>query len=160
MGFDGIARAAGTSRTTLYRWWHDPQELLLDALLESAGFSIDTDPGAPVLERLRSQARSAAAALADPPTGAPLRALAAGSLMSADSHAAFAEHWLAPRRAAARALIERGIEDGTIANEDPEVLTDVLFAPIYHRAFFTDGPLDHEVVDTLIRLIAARQPAQ
>lgn len=155
VGFDRIAQAADASRTTLYRWWRNPQELLLDALLESVRFSTETDENAPTLARLRSQVELAAAVLTDPPTGAPLRALASAALTSQAAHAALTERWLAPRRAAARPLIEQGIAEGVIVDEDPEMLIDVLFAPVYHRAFFTDGPLNDELVDALIRRVAA-----
>lgn len=155
VGFDSIAQAAGASRTTLYRWWSNPQELLLDALLDSVRFSMETDADTSTLARLRSQVELAAAVVIDPPTGAPLRALASAAMTREAAHAAFLQRWLAPRRAASRALIEQGIAEGTIVNEDPEVLIDVLFAPIYHRAFFTGGPLDDDLVDALIRRVSA-----
>lgn len=130
---------------------------MLDALLESVRFSMETDEHAPTLSRLRSQVELAAAVLIDPPTGAPLRALASAAMTRDATHTAFTEHWLAPRRAASRALIEQGIAEGAIVDEDPEALIDVLFAPIYHRAFFTDSPLDDDLVDALIRRIAVPQ---
>ncbi|MDM4762021.1 TetR-like C-terminal domain-containing protein [Galbitalea sp. SE-J8] len=154
IGFDRIAQAAGASRTTLYRWWRTPEELLLDALLGSVHESITTDAGTPAIEGLREQMTLAADVLIDAPTGGPLRALAAGALSRRATHAAFAEHWLAPRRAAARELVARGIREGTIVDEDPELIIDALFAPIYHRAFFTDGPLDAAVIDALLRRVA------
>lgn len=157
VGFDRIAQAAGASRTTLYRWWANPQELFLDALLDSVQFSLDTDEDAPTLARLRSQVELAAAVLIDPSTGAPLRALASAAMTSDATHTAFAQHWLEPRRTAARALIDHGIDEGVIVDEDPEVLIDVLFAPIYHRALFTGGPLDDDLVDALVRSIAASE---
>lgn len=155
IGFDRIAQAAGVSRTTLYRWWPSPQELLLDALLDSVSFSLDTDGAGPALAQLRRQVEFAAGVLSAPPTGAPLRALAAGALTRESLHRAFLERWLTPRRDAARVLIARGIADGTIVDEDPETLIDVLFAPVYHRAFFTAQPIDSDLIDALMRRVAA-----
>lgn len=155
VGFDRIAQAAGASRTTLYRWWTSPQELLLDALLEEVRSTIHIDDGVPVIAQLRSHIRMTATVLMDPPTGAPLRALASAALTRPDVHTAFVEHWFEPRREAARRLLERGIAEGVVVDEDPEVLIDVLFGPVYHRAFFTDGPLDDAFVDGLIRRVSA-----
>ncbi|MCS5732005.1 TetR/AcrR family transcriptional regulator [Herbiconiux moechotypicola] len=158
VGFEAIAQAAGASRTTLYRWWSSPEELLLDALLDSVQSSIAIAPDMPVLMQLRTHLDSAAAILTDPLTWAPLRALAAAALSKDAAHAAFYEHWLAPRRAAARTLIERGISDGTIIPANPDVHIDVLFAPLYHRALFTNGAISDNLVDELLRIIATHQP--
>lgn len=153
VGFDRIAQAAGASRTTLYRWWRAPHELFLDALLDAVAFSLETDATAPVPVQLRMQVEAAAAILIDPPTGAPLRALAAAAAVDDEARADISARWFAPRRAAARALIERGIADGSIVAADADVLADVLFAPIYHRAFFTGQPLTEQFVASLVRLI-------
>jgi len=149
IGFDRIAQAAGASRTTLYRWWRSPHELFLDALLESA--RTPPDPAdSPVLERIRAQLEAAAVVLVDRPTAAPLRVLAAGALTSAPDADSFRTHWLAPRRGLARELIRLGIDEGVIVDEDPELLIDLLFAPLYHRAFFTGAPIDDDLIDALL----------
>lgn len=153
IGFDRIAQEAGASRTTLYRWWNGSRELLLDALLEAAAFSLETDPAASVPERLRAQVESAAAIFLDSETGAPLRALAAAALTRESGRVDFMEHWLGPRRDAARVLVVQGIADGTIVDDDPDTIIDVLFAPIYHRAFFTGQPLTDDYVDALMRRV-------
>lgn len=159
VGFDAIARAAGASRTTLYRWWSSPEELFLDALLGSVRESIEPDEQSSVTERLRRQVELASVALVASPTGPPLRALAAAALTSDPAHAAFVHSWLAPRRAVARDLVEQGIAEGSIVDDDPEMLVDVLFAPIYHRVFFTGDAVDEQLVDALMRRVEKRQPA-
>ncbi|WP_448256908.1 TetR/AcrR family transcriptional regulator C-terminal ligand-binding domain-containing protein [Microbacterium aurum] len=153
VSFERIAHAAGASRTTLYRWWQGPHELLLDALLEATAFSLQHDAGTGTIDQLRGQVESAAAVLLDATTGAPLRALAAAALTREGARIDFWEHWLRPRRAAARELILAGIAEGTIADDDPDALIDVLFAPVYHRAFFTAMPLTDAYVDVLMRRI-------
>jgi AcrR family transcriptional regulator len=155
VGFDRIARAAGASRTTLYRWWSNPHELLLDALLEAVQFSIETEGPGSAIEKLRAQVAMAGQVLSDPVTGGPLRALAAGALADEDTRRRFQEHWLTPRRDAARLLVIQGIAEGSILERDPDFVVDVLFAPIYHRVYFTGGPVDEGLFDELIRLIAA-----
>jgi len=37
-----------------------------------------------------------------------------------------------------------------IVDEDPELLIDLLFAPLYHRAFFTGAPIDDDLIDALL----------
>lgn len=155
VGFDRIAQATGASRTTLYRWWRGPHEILLDALRDATAFSLENDPGADVLDRLHAQVESAAAVLTDDVTGGPLRALAAAALTRESARIDFMEHWLRPRRAAARALLVEGIAAGTIVDEDPDTLIDVLFGPIYHRALLTAMPLTADYVEALLRRVTA-----
>lgn len=153
IGFDRIAHAAGASRTTLYRWWRSPHELLLDALLDAVSFSLETDPSTPIVEQLRMQVEATAAILIDPPTSGPLRALVAAAAAGGVARDEIITRWFAPRRAAAIALIEAGVADGTVVDDDPETLVDVLFAPVYHRVFFTGQPLTEQFVASLIRRI-------
>lgn len=155
VGFDRIAAQAGVSRTTLYRWWRSPREVLLDALLESVRFSIEVDASTPAIDQLRAHLRSAAEVLTRPPTAAPLRALAAAALGDEAVHLAFRQRWLEPRRAAAQTLVERGFADGSITGADPQAVIDELFGPVYHRAWFTDGPLDEEFINGLLARVAS-----
>ena len=154
VGFDRSARAAGASRTALYRWCSSPHGLLLDALLEAVQFSHETEGPGAAIETLRAQVAMAGRVLSDPVTGGALRALAAGALVDEDAQRRFQEHWLTPRRDAARLLIVQGMPEGIILKRDPDFVVDVLFAPIYHRVYFTGQPVDEELFDELIRLIA------
>ncbi|MGB4777956.1 TetR/AcrR family transcriptional regulator C-terminal ligand-binding domain-containing protein [Microbacterium sp.] len=153
IGFDRISQASGASRTTLYRWWSSPQELLLDALLDASEFSPERDSTLPTVERLRSHLENTAAMLIDDDTGVPLRALAAVAAGRENARIAFVEHWLKPRRDAARALVIAGIAEGEIVDEDPDVLVDVLLAPIYHRAVLLGAPLTEEFISGLMRRV-------
>lgn len=154
VGFDRIAQDAGASRTTLYRWWATPHELLLDALLTGASFSPESDPTHPAIERLHAHLENTAATLIDDVTGAPLRALAAVAVGREDARVAFVEHWLAPRRDSARALVVEAIGDGAIVDDDPDAIVDMLLSPIYHRSWLLRLPLTDDVIDALLRRVA------
>lgn len=152
--FERIAREAGVSRTTLYRWWDSPQVLLLDALLDGARWTIEVSAGEETVARLRRHLVDGARVLSDAATGAPLRALAAGALTREDVRHAFFDHWLAPRRAAAATILDEGVARGEVRPDvDVEVVVDLLFAPLYHRAWLTRAPLDEQVVDEILALV-------
>src|ERR671934_1249914 len=72
---DAIAKRAGVSKETLYRWWRSKAEVLLEALAERGEETIPVpDSGSlhtDLLAFMRATARSA-----DPPTRRLLRALA------------------------------------------------------------------------------------
>lgn len=153
VSFDRVARACGASRTTLYKWWESPDALLLDALVEHTRWSIDFS-GTDVRSRLAHQLRSAVRLLSDDTTAIILRRLASGAAQNVDVRRGFYEHWLAPRRAVATHILEDGIAAGEVREDiDIPAVIDALFAPVYHRAFFTSQPLDDALVEHLLGIV-------
>ncbi len=154
LGFERIAQEAGASRTTLYRWWDSPQELLLDAMLERTRWSLDHDAEGTAAARLRAQVIDAVEILSAPDTGKPLRALAAGALTNEKVRAAFLEHWLDPRRQVAARILEDGMITGEFRQDlDIEAVIDVLFSPIYHRLLLTRMPLGRPFAESIWALV-------
>ncbi len=154
LGFERIAQEAGASRTTLYRWWDSPQELLLDAMLERTRWSLDHDSEGTAAARLRAQVIDAVEILSAPDTGRPLRALAAGALTNEKVRASFIEHWLEPRRAVAATILEDGMITGEFRQDlDVQAVIDALFSPIYHRLLLTRMPLGRNFGETLWNLV-------
>lgn len=154
LGFERIAQEAGASRTTLYRWWDSPQELLLDAMLERTRWSLDHDSEGTAAARLRAQVVDAVEILSAPDTGRPLRALAAGALTNEKVRTAFIEHWLSPRREVAARILSDGMITGEFRQDlDAEAVIDALFSPIYHRLLLTRMPLGRGFADTLWRIV-------
>lgn len=160
IGFDRIAQAAGASRTTLYRWWSDPQELLTDALLESISDSVEATADDPIAA-LRTQVMETVAILVNPPTAGPLRALAARALADPAAHTMFVEHWLRPRRRFIRDLVGNAARRGLLMPSagDVDEVVDILFGPLYYRAFFTGETLDEGFVERLL-IAAGVTPAE
>ncbi|WNM25846.1 TetR/AcrR family transcriptional regulator [Demequina capsici] len=154
LGFERIAQEAGASRTTLYRWWDSPEELLLDAMLERTRWSLDHDSEGTAAARLRAQVYDAVEILSAPDTGKPLRALAAGALTNEKVRSAFNKHWLGPRREVAARILSDGMIRGEFRQDlDVEAVIDALFSPIYHRLLLTRMPMGRTYAATLWDLV-------
>jgi AcrR family transcriptional regulator len=64
------------------------------------------------------------------------------------------EGFLARRRAALRAVLQRGAERGDLrADLDFELALDVLGGPLFYRLLVTGGPIDRELADGVVELI-------
>jgi AcrR family transcriptional regulator len=157
MSMDDVARRAGVSKATIYRWWPSKERLALDALAAEWASSApdrrrDTESlRAELLARVRPWVRQL--------NQRPYARVVAGLLAAAQNDAEFAElyrqHFVEPRRDAARDLLVGARARGEIAADtDLEVALDLLYGPIYHRLLHGHAPLTErfaqQVVDAVI----------
>ena len=64
------------------------------------------------------------------------------------------EGFLSRRRAALRAVLDRGIERGDLRSDlDLELALDVLGGPLFYRLLITGGPIDEQLADGVVELI-------
>jgi hypothetical protein len=75
------------------------------------------------------------------------------------------ESFLAGRRAALAAVLQRGVERGDLRPDlDVELALDVLGGPLIYRLLITGGPLDEQlaegVADLIVRGFAADTPSR
>jgi AcrR family transcriptional regulator len=62
--------------------------------------------------------------------------------------------FLARRRAAVRAVLERGVERGDLRNDlDFELALDVLAGPLFYRLLITGGPIDEGLAEGVATLV-------
>lgn len=140
----GIAQRAGVGKLTVYRRWSSKEELLARAI-ESARGDIPEPPAddaTPVPDLIERAIPAAAETLAAP----EFRATVARILGSSVSHPALMEasweRYILPRRRAARALLDRAIEDGILAPDtDVDILTDMMVGAVLYRVLQPE-PLD------------------
>ncbi|GAA3813986.1 TetR/AcrR family transcriptional regulator [Cellulomonas soli] len=151
---DAIATRAGVSRTTLYKWWPSPSAVLLEGLLEHFHESIELDDALPVREALTGQVDALVHLLRDTAAGTLLRGLMAASSSDRTVGEAMLDTWLRPRREHAVHHLHRGIADGSLrAGTDVEIVTDALFAPVYHRLVWGHAPLEDDLAERICDLV-------
>jgi AcrR family transcriptional regulator len=160
MSMDDVARQAGVSKATIYRWWPSKERLALDALAVEWSASApvgDRDTGSlreDLLTRFRPWVRQLNAKAYAP--------VVAGLVAEAQTDPEFAElyreHFVRPRRDATRELLVRARDRGEIADgTNLEVTLDLLYGPIYHRLLHGHAPLTErfaqQVIDHVITAI-------
>ena len=155
---EAIARHAGVSKQTVYRWWPSKAAVILEALNEAAAvIAPDHDTGS--LERdLRLFLRRTVAGAAGPNTR-----LLAGLMAEAQLDDTFAESFrsgfLARRREVMRELLERARRRGELTDSaDLDFLVELAFATLWYRILARNRPLNRRFADqlteTLLGLVA------
>jgi AcrR family transcriptional regulator len=158
---DAVARRAGVSKATIYRWWPSKELLALDALAtewEVTAPDATRDTGSlrgDLLAQLRPWLRQ----LRDTPYGRVVAGLVATAQADAEFAEVYLERFVRPRRDAMRTVLLRAVERREIPRDvDLEVALDLIYGPIYHRMLHGHAPLDERfarnVVDTIIRGVA------
>ena len=155
---EAIAREAGVSRQTVYRWWPTKAAITLEALNEgAAAIAPAPDTGALETDLRQFLRRSVAGA-----TGRNTRLLAA-LMAEAQLDAGFAEsfrvQFLARRRDVLHELLDRHRRRGELAiAADLDFLVELVFATLWYRILARNRPLDRsfadQLTDTLLALAA------
>jgi AcrR family transcriptional regulator len=165
MSMDDVARRAGVSKATIYRWWPSKERLALDAL--ATEWAVSSTPGsgrdtgnlrADLLARFRPWVRQL--------NRKPYARVVAGLVAAAQTDPEFAElyreHFVHPRREATRDVLARARDRGEIvAGADLELTLDLLYGPIYHRLLHGHAPLTElfaqEVVERVVAAISEEE---
>jgi len=143
-------RRAGVGKPTIYRWWADKEAVAVDAFLEHVGPLIAFPDTGSARDDLRKQLGRVVAMFRSP-TGVALAELIGASQHNPALAAAIEARFIAARRAAARAVFERGRARGEVrADLNVEVAIDALYGALYYRLLVSHAPLDQEYVDALL----------
>lgn len=157
ISMDAVAKRAGASKATIYRWWPSKEVLALDALLsEWRPTERDKQDHGSLAADLLVLIRPWAEQLASKPYGRLIADLAA----KAQSDPAFAEqyrvHFVEPRRAPARNAFVRAVDRAEIPSEtDIEAALDLLYGPFYHRILQSHAPLSDRFTRQIVHYVVA-----
>ncbi|MFG3155277.1 TetR/AcrR family transcriptional regulator [Streptomyces sp. NPDC048219] len=142
-----VARRAEVGRTTVYRRWGTPANLVADLLTDMAEQSLPRSETGSLSGDLRANARLVQRTLADARQGALFKAVIAAA--TCDAQAAAALHRFYDTRVSewepcARQAVERGeLPEGT----DTREVIRAVSAPLYYRLLTTGEPLDEAAAD-------------
>jgi len=158
MSMDDVAKRAGVSKATIYRWWPSKELLAVDALFSEWAASLpnaDHDTGTlrgDLLASFRPWLRQ----LNAKPFGRVIAGLVAEAQTDPEFGRLYREHFVQPRRNATRPLLLRAIERGEIAPDtNLDVTLDLLYGPIYHRLLHGHGPINDRFVQQVIDAVIA-----
>jgi AcrR family transcriptional regulator len=149
---ESIAAGCGVAKTTVYRRWPNKAAIVMDAFMDRVGSGTLFPPAEKAMERVRLQMRSMAKAFRGR-DGALVKALLAEAQFDAELAKEFRERWTLPRRAMGVAVIRDAIRGSEVRPDaDPEMVIDLLYAPMYYRLQMGTGPLSEAYIDGIFRL--------
>jgi AcrR family transcriptional regulator len=150
LSMEGIAKAAGVGKPTLYRWWPNIPSIVMEALKRQA----DNEIGAPDTGTLKSDLQKflgqTCISLTDH-AGDVVRCLMAEAQFNPDFAEVFREEFIASRRNTLIVILQRGVMRGELNQQtDLELLADLCYGPIWYRLLNQHASLDERFVLSLI----------
>jgi AcrR family transcriptional regulator len=169
-GLDGfrvedVAARAGVGKAAIYRRYASKDDLVV-ATVAALVSEIELPDTGNTREDLLALMRDAVAVYRDPIHAGVMPSLVGAMRQRPELAQAVRDDFLAARRNALRAVLERGLARGELrADLDFELALDVLGGPLFYRLLFTGGPLDDQlaegVADVILRGFAppsAKEP--
>jgi AcrR family transcriptional regulator len=157
---DAIASEAGVGKQTIYRWWNNKADVVLEALTERAStinppetYSLEADVAGffeATVGLLRGKSRSARG------TAAALKGLMAEAQLDPAFSRRFRD-FIEIRRTALRSVLSRHARAGrhsAKAATQLDALVDMLFGALWYRLLLGHAPLDTSFTTALAALAA------
>ncbi|MBE9168415.1 TetR/AcrR family transcriptional regulator [Pleurocapsales cyanobacterium LEGE 06147] len=149
LSIEAIARESGVGKTTIYRWWSNKAAVVMDAVLEKLSPEIQFPQGLSATETIRQQMMALIKAFSGEYGRIVAQMIAEGQACP-ETLERYRDRFLYPRRDAAKAIIQQGIESGEFdPHLDPELAIDILYGPIYFRLLVGHLPLNQQFADEL-----------
>ena len=149
--FERVARVAGVSKTTLYKWWPSKGALALDGYFHAVEPALAFPDTGDIRADLISQLRAFAKVMTQTPGGRVLAELIGESQTDPDLARAYRELYSAERRRFACVRMQQAQAAGQIRPEvDVRVLVDQLWGAVYHRLLIPDEPVTDDFVVALV----------
>jgi AcrR family transcriptional regulator len=143
---EGIAREAGVSKATIYRWWNSKASIVIDAFIENHLLKTPMPRDLPPREAIARHFESLVTQFAGW-SGSIVGQIIAEAQFDQQIAREFRERFHYGRRAIVREVLDDWRRSGEInTNTNVEVLMDVLYGPVYMRLLVGHAPLDHNFV--------------
>jgi AcrR family transcriptional regulator len=157
---DAIARRAGVSKATIYKWWPNKSMVALDAYLGGMTERVAIPDTGSAETDFKVQLKSVTAFYRSP-LGRLFGQFIAEGQSNPGFLALFRERFLYARRDAARVMWRRGVDRGEIRKEiDGEVVLDLVYGPMVFRLLAGHGSLNDHESEAMIEAVfgGLRQP--
>jgi AcrR family transcriptional regulator len=154
LNMEAIAKRAGVSKETLYRWWRSKTEVILDAMAERGQQTIPVPDTGNLRDDLRAFLRATIDS-ADPTTIQMLHAIAAAAAADEGVAIQVRDRFLATRRRDLRSILENAAARGEITHQFIPLAIDLVYGSMWYRLIFRVGPLDQKWADDVAAAVAA-----
>ncbi|MUM17886.1 TetR/AcrR family transcriptional regulator [Mycobacterium sp. CBMA271] len=148
---EGIAKAAGVAKQTVYRWWGSKTDVLMDAFLEDAASKLEPADTGALESDLRHHLNATTRFLLADDAGAVFRALIGQSQHDPQLADSFRARYLREQQARDQIPISRAVERGELPDGvDAARLAEQLVGPLYYRVIVTGETVDDTFLDGLV----------
>ncbi len=149
-----LAKRAGVSKATLYRWWPSKEAIVLDGYFDALDHHFEAPHTKDPLADLALQLRNGYRAMAGP-DGAIFASLIASSHFHPDQRKALNEQLNSPRCKDTELLLARAVEAGQLrAGLDLQLVVKLLFGPLFERLLVGE-PIELDLSERILELVLA-----
>jgi AcrR family transcriptional regulator len=150
---DAIAKRAGVSKATIYKWWPNKSLVALDAFLASMTERVPMPDTGSARQDFTEQLQSVVAFYSSSPGRLFCQFIAEGQSDPAFL-TQFRDRFLYIRRDAGRVMWRRGVARGEIRSDiDSEIVLDLIYGPMVFRLLAGHGSLGEQESSTMISVI-------
>lgn len=151
--FEGVAAAAGTTRSTLYRWWPTRGALAMEAAADHLDIGAVPDTG-DSREDLRIAIRQLIDTFSDRLAGIVILAAIANLDDDPTMARTFRERWVYPWRTTAAEAIERAVERGVMSpTADVQFILNVIVGTVFQCTITPAEPMTDGLATALLDLV-------
>lgn len=153
LSIEAVAARAGVGKPTVYRRWRSKIDLTVDAVLRLAP-ALDVPRTDDPLADLRTAVSTLVSEMTGSAIGRAVLVLAGERETHEELARRLDEDYLAPRRAALRAVLQRGVDQGLIADgHDLDVALDLMLGAPTYRWLTTGRPVEAETTDAAVTTV-------
>ncbi|MFC8360063.1 TetR/AcrR family transcriptional regulator [Streptomyces griseorubiginosus] len=147
LSIERIARQAGVSKMTIYRWWPSKAAVVIESFLDSHLAATPVRQEGRAIDALREHMRSLARVYAGP-EGRIVAQLIAESQYDPETLKSFNELFWLGRQEVTSALVARAVAEGDLRSDfDPKFMAELLYGPIYLRLLTRPDALSEDLVE-------------
>ena len=151
---DDVARHAGVGKATIYRRYRSKDQLVTEAVGALVDQEIEIPDSGSTREDLLVLMREAVELYSGTLAAKLMPGIVDEMSRNGELATIARDRFLTRRRAALRAVFERGIERGDLRRDlDVEFALDVLAGPLFYRLLITGGPIDEGLAQAVVELI-------
>jgi len=148
---EAIATRAGVAKQTVYRWWENKTDVLMDAFLQDVAEDLIPPDHGDLATDLRAYLSRLARFLRESDAGAVFRALVAQAQHDPVFAIRFRARYLDEQRRRDQLPLLRAQQRGQLpADLDLATATDQLVGPLYYRVLVTNESVGADFTDRLV----------
>lgn len=147
-----IALSAKVGKQTLYRWWHNRADLLMEALLYYAEENVDTAQSESDRHGLKAFLSAIFQSITKE-TGTVLRGLIAESIVDEKFASSFFKGFIQQRQERLEDEIKKLQKTKEPDDQKIGIAVDIIFGTMWYRLIFRHRPLDKALADELASMV-------
>lgn len=147
---EGIAKQAGVSKATIYKWWPNKAAVVAESFFAAIEEHFSAPDTGSVEEDLFIQIKNLSSFL-ETDKGRIITELIAEGQYDPDVANAYRTRYFQPRRSVSRKILERGVERGELKKDlNLELSIDLIYSPLFYRLLITGEEITPSFLKDLV----------